>query len=243
MPSNEHRQCDEQRLAALAMGRLGDAQRLALAEHLDGCAACRDQLRWIERVGLVLGSGPGAAAGHPGSAELAAHAAGELEPEQQAEVGRHLGSCLPCRRLELAARAGLEELDRLEAGANAGSDTVHQVLPLPRLPALRAAADDLDRPAPAPADRRVLDEQPGCFRLVYYRRRAHGVLALFHEPDSEMEVQRCSLDSEELAPQVLDEGQVFVLGPAGDLWGRTVQIRFQAGGRQRDLSFTLVQED
>ena len=244
MPSHEHRTCDREALSALSLGLLEGRRRRALAEHLQGCAACRDDLSWMEQVGHLLGA---PAAGHPGPAELAAQAAGELEPEQQVEVQRHLASCLPCRRLEQAARAGLEELQRLEADPDAGRPAipraVHWVLALPEPPALRAAAQDPGLASPAPEDRRVLDEVPGGHRLVYYRRRAQGMLALFYEPGAAAEVQRCTLDGEVLEPELVPEGQIFTLGPCRDLLrGRTVRIRFSVDGELRDLSWTLVRE-
>ncbi len=235
--------CDHQRLSMFTLGQLEDDQRRALEEHLEGCAACRDDLQWMEQVGDLLGSPE---PGHPRAAELTAHAAGELSPGRQQEVTRHLGTCLPCKRLVNAARAGLEELRSLEgaeAEAAGAAGAVHGVLALPAPPALRAAAHDGETASPGPRDRRVLHEGPGGHRLVYYRRQAHGVLALFYEPErAACEVQRCSLDDEALQPEVVPEGQIFDLGLADKLWGKTVRIRFSADGRPRDLSWTVVRE-
>lgn len=245
MSSNEHRTCDREALSALSLGLLGDGQRRALEEHLQGCAACRDDLSWMEQVGHLLGT---PAAGHPDPAELSAHAAGELEPPRQAELTGHLATCLPCRRLVQAALAGLEELHRLvdcsEAGVRPSPRAVHHVLTLPEPPALRAAAQDPGRHCPAPEDRRVLDEVPGGHRLVYYRRQAQGMLALFYPPGAAVEVERCALDGEALEPRLVSEGQIYALGSCGDLLrGRTVRICFSVDGEQRDLSWTLVRED
>ena len=248
MPSRQHSSCDHQALAALTLGQLQEPQRSALEQHLSGCEPCSHQLRWLERVGGLLGAYPGQAEEeHPPSADLQAHAAGELEGDRRHEVQAHVSACLPCRRLEWAARAGLEELRRLEsseesASRPAPSPTVFHVLTLPQQAPLRAAAHDPGQGSPAPEDRRVLDELPGVFCLVYYRRRARGMLGLFHEPDMPAEVSHCSLDHEALEPETSPGAQVFGLGPASELWGRTIQIRFQVGGQARDLSWTVVRE-
>ncbi len=240
MTSSEHRSCSTHRLSELTLGRLDDGARQELERHVAACPACQEDLGWLAGVDRLLGGEPRSGDQHPGSAELASHAAGELPAGRQAEVDDHLAACLPCRRLASAARAGLDELARLDDDA-AEVAPAHRVLALPPPPALRAAAADGAAPSPAPEDRRVLDEAH-THRLVYFRRGAVGLVGLFYEPDADVALQSCTLEGEALALEQTAQGTLAELGPAAALFGKTVGLRYVVDQQARELSWTVVRE-
>jgi hypothetical protein len=207
---------------------------------------------WLEG---LLGGAPD---GHPSSAQLCAHAAGELSAEERDDLAQHLQGCASCRELHHAARAGLDEAERIERGlalaaalradprAAAPDTPIHLPLAVAPAPAARALAATADaEPAPCPADRRVVLEQPGLYRVVYFREGADARLGLFADGRRELALElEVQLDGEVLRASVDDpEALVFDLGKLAALAGRTLELRLRRGGEPLAVrSFTVVEE-
>lgn len=240
--------------ALASAGALVDSESAWLEAHLASCRPCRDEAAWLARMEQLLGGTP---EGHPSSARLTALAAGELSAAEREAVMTHLRSCASCRDLASAARSGLDEADRVEEGLSllaarqAGRAQVspaaplHLPLAIARPAAARAlAATEGPEAAPDPADRRVLLEEPGRYRLVYFREGAAGRVGLFASPPSELELELL-LDGQPLPPMLDEPGVLlFALGPTADLAGRSLRLRLRqrSGTPLADRSFTLVEE-
>jgi Putative zinc-finger len=244
--------CDQGALVQLLDGALsGSARRAALA-HLEGCEACQQQARWLGRVEELLGP---LHEGHPASSKLSAYAAGELSAEQRSALAAHLQGCEACRGLERAAAAGLAEAELVEHSLalleqrTAAAGEVPLMIPelhlpfavavAPQAPAL--AADSAA--APLPRDRRVLLEEPGSLRLVYYRLAGQAQISLFAQGSAAPELElEATLDDAPLSPARDEEGNISLdLGPAVRLPGRT--LRLVLGQGQRTLAWTFVEEE
>jgi hypothetical protein len=170
----------------------------------------------------------------PPSAELVRRAAGTLDPARAGEVD---GFAKKNQALARAAAAGIDEIARQEGGG-------HAVLAVD-LPPLRAAAatDAAGDPAPVPEDRRVLAEEPGRFRLVYYRLAGRACVTLALLAPGAAAALRVRLDGVDVAVAAEDgvpAPLTAVLGPAAALVGRRLVIDLDAAGAARALSFTLV---
>lgn len=194
---------------------------------------------WLSRVDALLGGTP---EGHPSSALLSAHAAGDLSATERGAITAHLQGCNLCRELHAAARAGLDEAERIERGLALeaalrsppgppqATNAVHVPFLIAPPPAPRAlAATACAEPAPAPADRRVLFDQPGVGRIVTFREAAAARLGLFAEQLAELSVELW-LDGAVLSPLLVEpEVILFDLGPATSLPGRTLGLRLRRG--------------
>lgn len=102
-----------ERLPWLANGALEAAERHAVESHLADCPGCRLEL--AETVAALRL----AAAAHPSSAQLVAHAWSESPTEARAALERHLALCAPCRReLDLAAASRELEDEAAPGGAS-----------------------------------------------------------------------------------------------------------------------------
>jgi hypothetical protein len=188
--------------------------------------------------------------GHPGSRELVAFAEGALGAEARLEIHRHLTGCGECAALLAAARAGLEEIDRLErAGGEAAGALLgprfHSVAAVPRPAGPRFLAATDGEEAPWPEERRVLlerEEPP--LRIVLYRAGSIEQLGLFSADLSRLSGIECSLD-EDGAPASSKSGRgvSFSLGPPDALFGRTLHLRLCVDGVFHHLSWTLVEEE
>jgi len=240
--------CDPEALVQLLDGVLQDEAREAALAHLRGCDACQQQARWLGRVDGLLGP---LHEGHPSSATLTAYAAGELTAQQRGELAAHLQGCAACLRLERAAAAGLAEAELVERSLALleGADTpdtspsapeLHLPFAIAAAPQVQALAAD-SAAAPLPRDRRVLLEEAGVLRLVYYRLAGQAQISLFAEGSAVPELE-ATLDDAPLSPDRDQEGNVTLdLGPAVGLPGRT--LRLILGEGQRTLAWTFVEEE
>jgi hypothetical protein len=241
--------CDREALAGLGIGARADSEdreREALIEHVAACVHCQRELRWLSRLDTLLG--PGAEEGHPSTADLLAHAAGEGEASSRQTIAAHLEGCASCRGLLAGARAGLAEAERIEVGLSlqrapqveTQTDDLWPVHLLPvAMPAQpRAlAADPAEEPSPLPSERRVLWER-GELRLVFHVVAGRGELGLFGEEQGHADLE-VTLDGERLEPAESEpEARVFDLGPLGRLVGRTLAIKLDDWER----SWTLIEE-
>jgi hypothetical protein len=244
--------CDPLGLVQLLDDALDGARREAVLEHLRTCGSCQEDARWLGRVEGLLGP---VTEGHVASAELTAFAAGELPAARREAIATHLAECEGCRQLQWAAAAGLEEAEKVErslAALEAVAAQEEEALPVVHLPfaiapparAVALAADTATAAAPLPRDRRVLLEEPGRFRLVYYHVDGQGRAGLFcDDPAAEVTLE-ADLDGEPLVPARDPEGALTLdLGPAGRLPGRTLAVRLGLAGAARRLSWTFVEEE
>lgn len=94
---------------------------------------------------------------------------------------------------------------------------------------------------PMPEDRQVLAEQPGRFRLVYFRRDQRARLALFvaAEARPRPRLLSCMLDAIALPIAVETEGQQVDLGPVGALPGRTLSLELLDEDEPLELELLL----
>jgi hypothetical protein len=236
--------CDREALAELGIGARTNT---AVTEHLAECVHCQRELRWLSRLDTLLG--PGAEEGHPSTADLLAHAAGEGEASVRQAVAEHLEGRASCRRLLAGARAGLAEAERIEAGlslqlapkAETRADDlmpVHLLLPVAMPEQPRAlAADPAEELSPLPSGRQVLLEL-GELRLVFHAVAGRGELGLFGEAQQQADLA-VTLDGERLEPAESEpEGRVFDLGPLGRLAGRTLAVKLD----HLERSWTLIED-
>ncbi len=84
-------------------GTLEPADAAAVEKHLEGCPGCRDELEATRAAAAVFTV-------HPESERLAAWAAGEVGPADEA-VAVHLAGCVECREEVALAHAGLAALE------------------------------------------------------------------------------------------------------------------------------------
>lgn len=241
--------CDREALHAHAVGLLAPEKQQPLLDHLQTCAACREDLRWLERVDRLLGFTPD---GHPSSAAIVDYALGRLDAGRRAELAAHFSSCVSCNELVEGARGGhahIEHLERSEEAVATRSiwegqlSTLQLSIVVPGPPVAVAAAADGDRtPAPVPEDRRVVVEEPDVFRVVYWREGGQGYLAVFTERPGEPEVLGCTLDDSSLGSTPNEEGLLYDLGPVENLFGSALSLKLRLKGVERTLHFSIVEE-
>ena len=79
-----------ERLPWLLNASLAGEESAALEAHLAGCAACREELGRAELAARLFAT-------HPTSADLVAHAFGDLDAEHGRAVAEHVAGCQECR--------------------------------------------------------------------------------------------------------------------------------------------------
>ncbi len=174
---------------------------------------------------------------HPTGAQLVALITGELDAGRAGEVQAHVDGCHACAALLAAvgeAEQQRQQMERSLAGqAGAEGDFLPLAVPAPGVQ-VALAADNAGEGAPLPEDRRVLLElEQG--RAVLYRERGRAMLGLFGALQL-----RVALDGQALSPgEEQEEVATYDLGPAGDLPGRELELRWDAGA----CRFALVQEE
>lgn len=241
--------CDRDGLSDLSAGLLEDQARQGIIDHIKGCQPCREELAHLQVVDRLLGP---MHEDHLASSEIVAYAAGELDAEQRGKIHAHLKACSTCRELDLAARAGLEEAEKLDLDLKITEQArpilapdlpLHQVATIPPPPQPQALAASDEREVPLPEDRTVLVEEAEGFRVVYYRMGGRARVGLFAEEMERLEVLSCALDGRNLQPKADEpDGIVFELGPASGVLGRTLVMRIKHKDKERGYSWTFVRE-
>lgn len=107
-------------------GTLAPEEAEAFRQHLEGCEACRDELRFLQRAAAELERhGDALLEGHPDSERIVAAARGELEPGEAAVIERHLALCDGC-----AAETRWVRGEAVAAGAEAPPAAARRGWPL-----------------------------------------------------------------------------------------------------------------
>lgn len=161
----------------------------------------------------------------PSAADLSAYLADEpLERGARLAAEAHLAehpALAEALREALAVEAGDAPIPLSRRALRRASGLRRLLIDVPPFALAAAVASP-----PIPEDRQVLAEQPGRFRLVYFRRDQRARIALFvaAEARPRPRLLSCLLDTVALPMAVETEGQQVDLGPVGALPGRTLSL-------------------
>lgn len=99
----------DDKLLLFLEGRLNDEERQAVEKHLVSCETCRQELAWIENLNVALENLEMETEPCPPPLTLMMFHHGELDPETERHVKRHLIHCRKCAR-EVVALEQEEEI-------------------------------------------------------------------------------------------------------------------------------------
>lgn len=116
MIPEDHRRMQE-KIGALLLGDLDDAERAAVQAHVDGCPVCREEIRTLRPVVEALAeASPERLSGEPEpSADLERRTLDQISAERRARRSRYVRSAVAAAAAVLLVAAGLNVVPRLLA--------------------------------------------------------------------------------------------------------------------------------
>lgn len=123
-------ECRPDEIEAYALGELGEADAARVSAHLDGCAACAEELRWLRRERRLFAARAGVHPAPPPLSAVLARAFEALDADEAAEAAparpsepAPMGPARPARGAAPRGRGGTA---RARRGGGAG--TAHAVM-------------------------------------------------------------------------------------------------------------------